>query len=106
MADRHYEFQIPAGKAYLSPITDCFDGMFISWPIGTQSDAGLVNTMLDPAIGTVTYDEERPIIHFDRGAHYRWPAWLTRVSEANLVCSCRESAVRKTTPLAKASLTG
>ena len=81
------EFQIPAGKVYLSPIIDCFDGMVISWSIGTQPDAGLVNTMLDAAIETVTDGEERPIVHSDRGAHYRWPGWLTRISEAKLVRS-------------------
>ncbi len=34
------EFQIPAGKVYLSPIIDCFDGMVVSWTIarvGMQS---------------------------------------------------------------------
>ena len=35
------EFEIPAGKIYLSPIIDYFDGMVISWSIGTQPDAGL-----------------------------------------------------------------
>ncbi len=40
--------------------------------------------MLDAAIGTVVDGEERPIIHSDRGAHYRWPGWLTRISEAKL----------------------
>lgn len=67
------EFQIPAGKVSLSPIIDCFDGMVISWSIGTQPDAGLVNTMLDAAIETVTDGEGRTIVHSDRGAHYRWP---------------------------------
>lgn len=81
------EFQIPAGKVYLSPIIDCFDGMVISWSIGTQPDAGLVNTMLDAAIETMTNGEERPIVHSDRGAHYRWPGWLARISEAKLVRS-------------------
>jgi putative transposase len=81
------EFQIPAGKVYLSPIIDCFDGMVISWSIGTQPDAGLVNTMLDAAIETVTNGEERTIIHTDRGAHYRWPGWLTRISDSKLVRS-------------------
>ena len=81
------EFQIPAGKVYLSPIIDCFDGMVISWSIRTQPDAGLVNTMLDAAIGTVTDEDERPIIHSDRGAHYRWPGWLNRISNAQLVRS-------------------
>ena len=32
------EFQIPAGKVYLSPIIDCFDGMVVSWTIGTRPD--------------------------------------------------------------------
>ena len=27
------EFQIPAGKVYLSPIIDCFDGMVVSWTL-------------------------------------------------------------------------
>jgi putative transposase len=44
------EFQIPAGKVYLSPMIDCFDGMVVSWSIGTRPDAQLVNTMLDAAI--------------------------------------------------------
>ncbi|MEC5217774.1 putative transposase, partial [Actimicrobium sp. GrIS 1.19] len=47
------EFQIPAGKVYLSPMIDCFDGLVISWSIGTRPDADLVNTMLDAAIETV-----------------------------------------------------
>lgn len=42
------EFHIPAGKIYLSPIIDCFDGLPISWTIGVHPDAELVNTMLDP----------------------------------------------------------
>lgn len=44
------EFQIPAGKVYLSPVIDCFDGLVVSWAIGTRPDAELVNTMLDAAI--------------------------------------------------------
>ncbi|MET3493983.1 transposase-like protein [Variovorax boronicumulans] len=47
------EFQIPAGKVYLSPIIDCFDGLVISWSIGEHPNAELVNTMLDAAIETV-----------------------------------------------------
>ncbi len=81
------EFQIPARKVYLSPIIDCFDGMVISWSIGTQPDAGLVNTMLDAAIDTVADLDARPIVHSDRGAHYRWPGWLTRIGDAKLVRS-------------------
>ncbi len=81
------EFHIPAGKVYLSPIIDCFDGLVISWTIGTHPDAELVNTMLDAAIETVVHSKNRPVVHSDRGAHYRWPGWLSRVGEANLIRS-------------------
>jgi len=81
------EFQIPAGKVYLSPMIDCFDGMVVSWSIGTRPNAELVNTMLDAAIGKVAASGERPTVHSDRGGHYRWPGWLTRITEAKLVRS-------------------
>jgi len=80
------EFHIPAGKVYLSPIIDCFDGMVVSWAIGTSPDAELVNTMLDDAMSQLS-DEEHPIIHSDRGSHYRWPGWLSRVEKAGLIRS-------------------
>jgi transposase InsO family protein/transposase-like protein len=81
------EFQIPAGKVYLSPMIDCFDGLVVSWTIGTRPDSDLVNTMLDAAIERVSVSESKPIIHSDRGAHYRWPGWLTRVHNAKLTRS-------------------
>ena len=81
------EFQIPAGKVYLSPMIDCFDGMVVSWSISTRPDAELVNTMLDAAIESVRPSIDRPVVHSDRGGHYRWPGWLTRITEANLVRS-------------------
>jgi putative transposase len=81
------EFQIPAGKVYLSPMIDCFDGMIVSWSIGTSPDAALVNNMLDAAIKTVANSNDRPIVHSDRGAHYRWPGWLSRIGDAKLIRS-------------------
>ena len=81
------EFQIPAGKVYLSPMIDCFDGLVVSWTIGTRPDSDLVNTMLDAAIETVASSKNRPVIHSDRGAHYRWPGWLQRVHNAKLIRS-------------------
>jgi len=86
------EFRIPAGKVYLSPIIDCFDGLVISWTIGTNPDAELVNTMLDAAIETVADTNKRPIVHSDRGAHYRWPGWLLRINDARLVRSMSRKA--------------
>lgn len=81
------EFQIPAGKVYLSPMIDCFDGMVVSWSIGTRPNAELVNTMLDAAIDKVAASGERPVVHSDRGGHYRWPGWLARIADAKLVRS-------------------
>ena len=81
------EFQIPAGKVYLSPVIDCFDGLVVSWTLGTRPDAELVNTMLDAAIETVELNESKPVIHSDRGAHYRWPGWLARIQKAKLTRS-------------------
>ncbi len=86
------EFQIPAGKVYLSPIIDCFDGLVVSWSLGTTPDAELVNTMLDTAIETVANGPDRPIVHSDRGAHYRWPGWLSRIDGARLIRSMSRKA--------------
>ena len=59
------EFSIPAGKVYLSPVIDCYDGLIVTWTIGTSPNAELVNTMLDNAIEQLSEDEH-PIIHSDR----------------------------------------
>ena len=80
------EFHIPAGKIYLSPIIDCFDGIVVSWTIGTSPNADLVNTMLENAIATLK-PGVHPIIHSDRGAHYRWPGWIKRMNDAKLIRS-------------------
>jgi transposase InsO family protein len=50
-------------------------------------DAALANTMLDAAIETVADGDAQPIVHSDRGAHYRWSGWLWRIGEAKLIRS-------------------
>ncbi len=80
------EFHIPAGKIYLSPMIDCFDGMAVSWSISTSPDADLVNSMLDDAI-SILKENEHPIVHSDRGCHYRWPGWIERMTNAGLIRS-------------------
>jgi transposase InsO family protein len=35
----------------------------------------------------VADSDERPVVHSDRGAHYRWPGWLSRMRDARLVRS-------------------
>lgn len=42
--------------------------------------------MLSNAISCLQ-QEDRPIIHSDRGCHYRWPEWIRIMKEANLTRS-------------------
>ena len=80
------EFSIPAGKAYLSPVIDCYDGMPVAWTIGTSPNSALANGMLADACSTLK-DGEKPIIHSDRGCHYRWPEWIRICKEHGLTRS-------------------
>ena len=80
------EFAIPAGKVYLSPVIDCFDGMVVKWNIGTTPDSILVNKMLEDAIGTLL-PSEHPLVHTDRGCHYRWTGGIERMQAAGLTRS-------------------
>ena len=79
------EFSIPAGKVYLSPIIDCFDGLVDAWSIGKLPSADLANSMLDKAIGLL--NGEHPIVYSDRGGHYRGTGWIERMEAAGLVRS-------------------
>lgn len=74
------EFNIPAGKVYLSPMVDCFDGAVVSWMISTSPNAELVNIMLDQAINILPKGAHATI-HTDRGAHYRWQGWIERMND-------------------------
>ena len=95
------EFAIPAGKVYLSPIVDCFDGMVVSWPIGTSPNAELANSMLDRATSTLK-DGVHPLVHSDRGGHYRWPGWVSRMAKIGLT----QSMSRKACPQDNAACEG
>ena len=80
------EFRIPAGKVYLSPIVDCFDGMPLSWSISTSPDAEMANSSL---LGACKWlgEGDHPKIHSDRGCHYRRPGWIRICDENGLVRS-------------------
>ena len=60
--------------------------MPVSWTIGTSPNAELTNTMLRKAIATLSPDE-KPIVHSDRGCHYRWPEWIKIMDDAGLTRS-------------------
>lgn len=71
------------GKVNLSPIIDCFDGLVVSWTVGTSPLAALANEMLDRAIVGLKA-HEHPILHSDCGGHYRWPGWMEQTTRAGL----------------------
>ena len=70
MAYRYNRISYPS-RQNLSPIIDCFDGMVVSWTIGTSPNSKLANTMLQKAIEQLD-PSEHPLVHSDRGCHYRW----------------------------------
>ena len=80
------EFRIPAGKACLSPIVDCFDGMPPSWSISTSPDAEMANSSPLGACKRLG-EGDRPKIHSDRGCPCRWPEWIRICDEDGLVRS-------------------
>jgi transposase InsO family protein len=63
----------------------------MSWTIGTNPNAELVNEMLEQAVGTL-HSGERPIVHSDRGAHYRWPGWIERMESLGFTPSMSKKA--------------
>ena len=81
------EFKLPGGaKVYLSPVLDCFDGRPVAWSIGTRPTARLANSSLEAACAALA-PGERPVIHSDRGGHYRWPGWIEACRRFGLVRS-------------------
>ena len=70
------EFRLPGDgpKVYLSPVIDLFDGKPVGWSISTRPDAELANSSLAAACSTLA-PGEAPLVHTDRGGHYRWDGW-------------------------------
>ena len=69
------EMKASDGKLYLSPIIDCFDGMVVAWEMSEHPDAALANSMLEQAIEKLPCTA-KPLVHSDRGVHYRWDGWI------------------------------
>lgn len=82
------QFSILAGKVYLSPIVDCFDGAVVSWTPTTAPNAEMANGMLQRALeSTPPEDREGLMIHSDCGLHYRWPEWISICERAGVARS-------------------
>ncbi|MBW8716113.1 MAG: hypothetical protein JF629_10015 [Variovorax paradoxus] len=76
--------QIPSGKAYLSPIIDCFEGPVFSWSIGAHPDARwLIRSWMQPSRRQPTATPGHR--HSDRGAYFLLPGWPPCIGEAKLI---------------------
>lgn len=62
------------GKPCLSPTMDCFDGMAVAWEMSEHPDAALAKSMLEQAVEGLPCTA-KPLVHSDRGVHYRWDGW-------------------------------
>ena len=80
------EFSIPAGRACLSPVIDCRDGLPVARTIGTSPDAALADGMLLDACSTLR-DGDKPIVHSGRGCRCRWPEWIRIREDSRLTRS-------------------
>ncbi len=81
------EFALPSGKkVYLNPIIDVFDGAPISWQIGERPTKELSNRSLERAISRMR-PGTHPVIHSDRGVHYRTPSWIALCDRAGITRS-------------------
>lgn len=78
-------------KLYLSVVMDLFDGRVVAWRHSAHPDAELANSTLEAAVATLA-EGEAPLIHSDRGAHYRWPGWVAICERAGLTRSMSRKA--------------
>lgn len=78
-------------KVYLSPVIDLFDGKPVGWSVGLGPDADLANSSLLKAASTLGPDEA-PIVHTDRGCHYRWDGWKAICADFGLTRSMSRKA--------------
>lgn len=67
------------GKLYLSPVIDVYDMFPVSVMVGNRPSMALVTEMIQDAIDQLA-PGQRPIIHSDRGFHYRAKQWFKTIT--------------------------
>lgn len=92
------EFNIKGDKVYLSPILDLYNQEIVSYEVSTCPQYGMVQKMLDAAIGCLK-PEQTPMIHSDQGWQYQMAAYRQTLKDNALVQSmsrkgnCLDNAV-------------
>lgn len=80
------EMRAGARKLYFSVVVDLFDGRAVAWGCSESPNAELANSTLEAAVATLA-PGEAPLVHSDRGCHYRWPGWVAICERAGLTRS-------------------
>lgn len=80
------EFKIPAGKVYLSPVIDCYDGEPAAWSISGHPDKALCEGSLRRYLRSLPQGA-RPVVHTDGGGTYRTESWKALCEGAGAVRS-------------------
>lgn len=69
------EMKAKDGKIYLSPLVDLYDNSVIAATIATRPSVRMTTVMLEEGLAAIG-EQHCPIIHTDRGVHYRSKAWV------------------------------
>ena len=97
------EFRLDAGKVYLSPVLDCFDGKLVSWSVGTRPTGELANSSLRGACGALS-EGERPADTAEATTAGRDGSRSAPSTGSS--APCRRRAARRTTRPARGSSAG
>ena len=75
------------GKAYLSPVIDCFDGEPAAWSVSRHPDSELTDSSLESYLARRPGRPEPLVAHSDGGSTYRSGSWKRICSEGGVVRS-------------------
>lgn len=96
--DKAQTGEVIGKKLYLSPIIDLFNGEIVSYTLNERPTYDLVGEMLSNALSKLR-DDDKPIIHSDRGVHYQQYHYQQTLKEQGLIQSmsrkgnCLDNAV-------------
>lgn len=81
------EFKVRDGKAYLSPILDCFDGEPAAWSIARRPTSQLTDSSLESYLARKPKNSGSLVEHSDGGGTYRSHSWKMICSKNGIIRS-------------------
>lgn len=74
--------------------------MVPAWKVSTKPNAELTNQMLDEYNQSLK-NNEKPLIHSDRGVYYRWSAWINKMEKYGYMKSMSKKDTHQTMQLVR-----